>query len=334
MTLNRIFANGMVFAERKSIRIFGTGKGKVSVDFLNYHKEMISESDGKWIVEFPAQQAGGPYEIAISLDGKEQILSDVYIGKVILLHGQSNLQFQLHESNYPVEKYESFEKLRLFSMDRIEKGAPWESSDGWILCDRQTAGKWSAIGYHVGMRVAKETGCAVGLIACFQGASVIQSWLPKGSLEEMNIFFEKEAMHRDHFYPMFIQFNLEGALYQHMVLPLTPYAISDVIWYQGESNTSTAEGKVYDRMLKRLIEQRRCDFMDPDLRFIVVQLADNIECAGKGWSSVQDAQWRIGQSMKNVRTVICRDICEKDDIHPPSKEELSKRISDILIHNG
>ena len=32
----------------------------------------------------------------------------------------------------------------------------------------------------------------------------------------------------------------------------------------------------------------------------------------------------------NVKSVISRDICESDDIHPRTKDLLSKRISDLL----
>lgn len=332
MRLNPLFSNGMVLAAGKPIRVFGEGIGTVTVRFLQFEKTITSAVE-RWLVELPAQPSGGPYEMQICMDGKWMTLSDIYIGEVILLHGQSNMQFKMRESTYPIQKYEACNRMRLFSIQNFHESESWQPADGWVSCCVEEVGNWSAIGYHVGLRIAKEKQCAVGLIACYEGASVIESWLPEGTVEDMGLLFERNQLHGDHFNPRFVKWNGHGTLYHYMVEPLMPFALSHVIWYQGESNASDAEGAVYDRILTRLIEQRRRDFADGNLSFVVVQLADTLERMNKsiGWRLVQEAQARVGNTVPFVTTVISCDVCETNDIHPPTKDKLAARIANVIV---
>lgn len=335
MKLNPLFSNGMVLAADKPIRVFGEGTGTVTVRFLQNEKTLSSDGE-KWLVELPAQPAGGPYEMEICLDGEWLTLSDVYLGEVILLNGQSNLQFKVRESTYPVENCESCELLRLFSVQNMHVSESWTPEDGWVTCRSEEAKDWSAIGYHAGLQIVREKQCAVGLIACYEGASVIESWLPEGTFAEMGLYFERKQLHGDHFHRVFSKWNGDGTLYHYMIEPLMPYSLTHVVWYQGESDASPAEGEEYDRLLMRLIEQRRADFMDPALPFVVIQLADTIERMNKsiGWFLVQQAQLRVGKRMRNVQTVISRDVCETDNVHPPTKIKLAERVAKAILNHS
>ena len=106
--------------------------------------------------------------------------------------------------------------------------------------------------------------------------------------------------------------------------------MASVLWYQGESNASIDEARIYLRFLDALTSSWRADFMDDDLEFIVIQLADYDERNTEGWHLVQDAQMEAQKALKIVKTVVCRDICETNDIHPRSKKELSLRIAKVL----
>ena len=112
-----------------------------------------------------------------------------------------------------------------------------------------------------------------------------------------------------------------------------PLALSGVIWYQGESDASEAEGRLYERELCELIRVFREKFLCRLLPFCIVQLADCKPrmAQGPGWRLVQEAQARICMQLPNTYTVICRDICETDDIHPPTKDKLALRIADTVL---
>lgn len=331
MKLNAIFQNGMVLAANKPIRIFGEGSGEGSVRFLDSERTWHAEGD-RWCVELPAQPYGGPFEMELTLNGEKKTITDIYLGEVILLHGQSNIQYKLRESNYPVERYESCEQVRLFTVKEMFGCEDYTAENGWVRCTASEAGHFSAIGYHVGLGLAKEKHCAVGLISCSMGASVIESWMPEGTFADMGIHLSPDEIHRDHVRPEgTVSFNVEGYLYRYAVTELMPYSLTQVIWYQGESNATPAEGALYDRMLTRLIEERRRDFADEALPFTVVQLADTESRLGLGWTLVQEAQIRVGETVPNVSTVVCRDVCERDNIHPPTKEILSERIVKSIL---
>ena len=54
---------------------------------------------------------------------------------------------------------------------------------------------------------------------------------------------------------------------------------------------------------------------------------------GDGWRLVQEAQAEISTVVPGVYTVISRDICETDDIHPRSKHALGCRIAKTIMKN-
>ena len=115
VTLNPIFANGMVMQAGKPARIFGTGNGAVSVELLGQTRSAVA--NGEWLIEFEPQAYGGPYEMTVCLDGEKKIINDVWFGDVYLLSGQSNMQFKMHERNEPTDVYEGNELVRLFTVD-------------------------------------------------------------------------------------------------------------------------------------------------------------------------------------------------------------------------
>ena len=108
--------------------------------------------------------------------------------------------------------------------------------------------------------------------------------------------------------------------------------LTGVIWYQGESDCSPAEVPVYEEELAELIRIWRDDFGDPTLPFVVVQIADYLGWQGADWAMIQQAQLHIQKRCPYVKTLIFRDVCENDDVHPKTKIKLAKRISETLIH--
>ncbi len=56
-----------------------------------------------------------------------------------------------------------------------------------------------------------------------------------------------------------------------MFRTVAPYSMCGIIWYQGESNTSTAEAAIYDRILALLISNWRRDLLYGILPFVLVQ---------------------------------------------------------------
>lgn len=327
MKLNGIFTDGMVLQANRPIRIYGTGKGKVTVYLNNVTADLVTE-DENWILTLPSLDYGGPYEMKTVLNGEELVFKDVYIGEVILLAGQSNIAMSLGGSSYPKENYEDNPLLRSFSAKNLEGQGHFKFSDGWVKCSKDNAEHFSAIGYHTGMELSKAKNIAVGLISCYLGSSVIESWIPEYIADKECFYLPKEEkydspyVHGPH--------NEHGVLYNVRQQSVVPYTLGNVVWYQGESNTGSGEWKIYTDLLEELINCWRKDFMDENLPFTVVQIADWDERQDRGWKGIQEAQERIAERVSGVKVVKSADVCETFDIHPPTKIHLAKRIYEAI----
>lgn len=330
MKLNEIFSDNLVFAKGKPIRIFGTGKGTGEITFMGITKSVVSKGDF-WQVEFPKSNYGGPYTLTATLNGETTVLNNIYIGEVFVFAGQSNLQFKLQSSTSPKELYETNSLLRLYSPNRLDNEEFFFPKDGWVMAEKDTVGKWTALGYLASNATQKQKGVAVGVITCYQGASVIESWLPSGELKKHGIDIPIEEKFIDHQVPAYKVWNKDGMLYEYALGQILPFSVSAVVWYQGESDAHGKEAEIYDKELEILISCWKKAFNDSTLPFVIVQLADCEERLGEGWLNVQKAQERVCERIPNTALVISKDVCETNDIHPPTKHLLAERISTELI---
>lgn len=327
-TLHPIFTDGAVLQANKPVRIFGEGAGKVTVT-LGDTTVTAAPQDGGWLATLPPQPYGGPHTLTVSLDGEARTLTDIHFGDVYLLGGQSNMQFKMHGRMQLGFKDDlrGSEDVRLFTVDRPQIGDRFHPADGWVDLRDDTAIAFSAIGYYLGHALSGR-GRKIGLVACYQGASVIQSWLPEEVAARPAL--QSEEKYHDHAaYP---QWNAVGLLYRTMIKKLAPFTFSHILWYQGESNITLGEAEIYPLLLEALIASWRDAFLDPALPFIVIQLADYApRLRHLPWQMIQTAQLAAETKIPYVRTVISRDICETNDIHPPTKIHLARRIARVLL---
>lgn len=123
--------------------------------------------------------------------------------------------------------------------------------------------------------------------------------------------------------------NLPSVLYNGMHYPLAPYALSGVVWYQGESNTG--KGGTYGQYLDELISGWRQLWKSDRLPFVVVQLANYMEPSDEpqdtGWSQVREAQRLTAKKTENAELAVIIDLGETVDIHPLRKQEVAQRIA-------
>ena len=333
MELSPLFTDGMVVAENRPVRVFGTGRGRVEVSFRGQTASASAAEDGPWSVELPAGAAGGPFELRIVLDGRERIVRDVRVGVVLLMAGQSNMGVRLRSTTTPPSVWRGDARIRCFSTDRLEPGDPFSSTNGWVALTSENAGKWGAIAYETATRIAAARDVAVGVVNCFQGASTIQTWLPpEETAKPCHQIPKGGKLHMDHFYPRYAVWNQpHGTLYRKQFRAVAPYAVSSVVWYQGESNTGKREGETYAGLLEALMRIWRADLREEDLQFVIVQLADYVHRNDADWRRVQQAQEEVTARDPHARLVRAADICEPYDIHPRAKAHLGQRIAGVLL---
>lgn len=116
-------------------------------------------------------------------------------------------------------------------------------------------------------------------------------------------------------------------LYNGMIHPLIPYAITGVIWYQGENNASRAYK--YRTLFPTMIEDWRNKWHS-DFPFLFVQLANYMdvqpEPGSSDWAELREAQLLTLSEKKTAMAVII-DIGEAGDIHPRNKKDVGYRLS-------
>ncbi len=331
MQLHPLFRSGVVLPANTPFTVFGEGVGTVTVSFLGETYTAENTASG-WSAALPPCAYGGPYTMDIAFADRTETLTDIYVGDVILLAGQSNMQLKLKDTDLPLDAYTDEPLVRIYHTNRVEAGDTYTAQNGWVPCEKESAGVLSALGYLTGRAMHKKSGHAVGIITCYQGASVIESWVPAGTFESRGISLTDEEKFCDHFTPDFQKWNQDGKLFEFALGQVLPFAVSAVAWYQGESDCSLAESRVYAQELCALIDVWRDAFGNPNLPFAVVQIADNAERAGEAWENIQKAQWDVQKQRPLVKTVICRDVCEDTDIHPKKKQVLAQRLADTLFN--
>ena len=144
--------------------------------------------------------------------------------------------------------------------------------------------------------------------------------------------------------------NIPTTLYNAVLYPLAPYAISGIVWYQGESNTGNPAP--YADYLKKLMGCWRDRWQDQQMPFCIVQLANydgrqqtgfprpitpQTEPVNSGWAQLREAQRTAAKADAHAELAVINDLGETVDIHPLRKKEVAERISlcfDKLIYNN
>lgn len=226
MKLGEIFRDHMVLQANKPVRVFGDGKGHAEVTFMGKTLTCDNDTDGKWVIEFPAMPYGGPYEMDVVCGGEHTVIHDIMVGEVILFSGQSNIQFRMVEEITDPKDYVDDDMMRIFVSERPEAGEPLSPRDGWVRCAKENVPEWSAIAYLVSLEARKAGIPAVGAVACSQGASVIQSWIDEKIFLGSPLDIPSEKLHHDWKQPGYF-WNRPGMLYHFMLERLIPYSFGN-----------------------------------------------------------------------------------------------------------
>ena len=144
--------------------------------------------------------------------------------------------------------------------------------------------------------------------------------------------------------------NIPTTLYNAVLYPLAPYALSGVVWYQGESNTGNPAP--YADYLRKLMGSWRACWQNKQMPFVIVQLANydgrqqtgfprpmipEVNPVNSGWAQLREAQRLVAKSDPYAELAVINDLGETVDIHPLRKKEVAERIGlcfDRLIYNN
>jgi len=110
--------------------------------------------------------------------------------------------------------------------------------------------------------------------------------------------------------------------------------VRGVLWYQGEENAGRAAA--YAEGFRRLIQDWRGQFGDPNMPFLFVQLAswfplaDNKPGAG-AWAEMRASQ-AAALALPHTGMATAIDVGDPIDIHPRNKRTVGQRLAAVAMH--
>jgi sialate O-acetylesterase len=117
-------------------------------------------------------------------------------------------------------------------------------------------------------------------------------------------------------------------LYNGMIAPLGPISLKGVAWYQGEADVGRQD---YDARLGAWMKAWRAQFGDPQLPFLIVGLAGFGQPVAtpvaSAWAALINDQRQATDVDPRSALVSAIDIGERNDIHPPNKQEVGRRLA-------
>jgi len=312
VVLPDVISSGMVLQRDASVPIWGKAEPgeSVSVTFGKQTKKTTADKDGKWLIKLSSLRANAtPARMTIEAKNKLE-LTDVLVGEVWLVAGQSNMQRLLSETDNGAAAIAAANhpQLRLFNVSRavaFKRAKPPLAT--WAACTPESVKEFSAAGYYFAVELQKELKVPVGVLNSSYGGSQAEAWTPveyliasadlKPTVERTKIWDEERPRIKVQYEEAIAKWREEtdkakeagatprpspavpdalrdyrvaASIYDGMIAPLIPFSIRGAFWYQGESNEARAQQ--YEMLLPVMISAWRERWLEGDFPFGIVQL--------------------------------------------------------------
>ncbi len=331
LRLPAIFGDHMVLQQQSDVAIWGwSAPGEELSIRASWNKEEVKTkalNTASWKSSLKTPVAGGPYTITIK--GKsELVLRDVMIGEVWICSGQSNMEWSastgIADATEDMPKA-NFPEIRLFQIAKSTAEFPQVRGDGqWQLCSPETMKTFSSVGYFFGKKLHTELKVPIGLVNASWGGTAAEVWTPKEKVDMDPELSESASQLKDReWWP-----KKPGVVYNGMIMPMVPYGIAGVIWYQGESNTVAPA--TYQKLMKTMIESWRSDF-GKEFSFYYVQIAPYKYGRQYEGVLIREQQTRM-LSIPRTGMVVISDVVDNvEDIHPKFKKPVGDRLANMAL---
>lgn len=312
-----------------------------------------ADEDGRWRVRLePLEAASDPLELEV-VGRNSIVLSDVLVGEVWFCAGQSNMGSRLEydpsaKVELPAANHPRLRLLRLTHpmirgwgpiaeglLERLEP-ANYDEYPGWVACTPETAADFSAVSYFFGSRILEELDVPVGLVLNAVGGSPTEAWVSRSSIAANPALLPILEHHpaNDRVHPncrQTIENMLQwlatsagegatarhpftpGYLFEASILPLAPYALRGVLWYQGESNAH-APG-LHEELFATLVADWRRVWEQGEFPFLFVQVSGTEDGhPSERWPEFRDGQ-RASLAITNTGMAVSMDLGFPKNVH-------------------
>lgn len=274
-----LFGSGMVLQRGPSTPLWGTAAAGASVRCdvvdpaaapgaeLVQTRTAVATDAGRWVLRFADLPVGGPYELRFfENDAPSVTLTDVLVGDVWLLSGQSNMV--LHG---PREGH-----AELFPEVRAITTSSWGQ-------------KPSGAAFYFGAALASALDIPIGLVNRAQADTALAHWLPPEVADDPDPEVQArfagcggQPVNVCLFYEQHIR-PLERPV--GVGEPREGLALRGVVWWQGEKGYDKRDTETYAHLFPAMMRVWRANLGQPELPFVFHQLPSG---TGLRWSD-----WRV-----------------------------------------
>ncbi len=323
--LHKLFSDNALLQRGVKVPVWGT-TDKPDAVTVKFGSQSVTASpaDGKWKAELaPLDASAEPRELVITQGDKTVTLKNILVGDVWLCGGQSNMQWEVHQSVGHDEaiKASANPNIRLITINR--RGNPNPESDlqpnspGWLVAGPQSVPNFTAVGYYFGRELQSKLNVPIALISSNVGGTSAERWM------------SKDALDNDPALKGMTPVQGRNDLYNAMIAPLAGFPVKGAIWYQGESNWE--KPYIYRHVMAAMIKSWRDTLGNPDMPFFMVELAPfgdiKHEPVDQEWAVIRESQHWVAKNLKNVDTVSIVDVGAEHDIHPQNKQPVGQRLA-------
>lgn len=186
--LPKSFSSHMMLQRDKSARVWGWAAPgeKVTVRFAGQNLVANAGKDGDWLVELaPMKASAEPQDLVVTATNTIT-LTDVLVGDVWMVSGQSNAGFSLGGCDAPEDVQSAdFPAIRFSGYFEHFAGSPQrDGGAGWTVMSPHTAAACSGIGFYFARRVHQETGVPIGILTCCVGGTEIETWMSPEAIND------------------------------------------------------------------------------------------------------------------------------------------------------
>lgn len=188
--LHPLFSEHAVLQRDQPLPVWGWSVpgDAVAVSLGGASASAVAGPDGRWQANLPAQPAGGPFVLRVQ-GGRRAEVPDILLGDVWLCAGQSNMEWNVQNSDgWAAEKAvaPTLAGIRQFRPQRGTSATPRSSTPGtWK--NTAAAGQFTAVGYYFARELQQALDPArpvpVGVINCGWGGTTIEAWTSLPGME-------------------------------------------------------------------------------------------------------------------------------------------------------
>ncbi len=212
LKLSGLFGDHAVLQRDRMIPVWGWSRPSARIEGRLGTVTVATQAgeDGRFLLRFPPQPAGGPFQLEVEEAGGEKVIfSDLLIGEVWLAGGQSNMEFQIaglpeRLEEIRAEAAAAARPIRTLTVPRRVQLSPVSDiCASWLSASAEDISGWSAAGYFFARKLHDELGIPVGIVTSSWGGTIAEAWTSRETLVRNPDFsatvasYEERLSHRE-----------------------------------------------------------------------------------------------------------------------------------------